>query len=139
MSDEARKGCKVGCAVIGGLILLITLIVIIASVTSDPVESARRGVKSAEDLLDRRLRTGGTVEEVIRATAHVVREKERLDEELLKWHRKELREAKEDLARARRDDDGSPESKRRIDEATEKEKTHALGVEKLSIKKKLLE
>lgn len=84
--------------------------------------NARRGVKSAEDFLDHRLRTGASDEELIRAAANVVKAKGRLDEELLKRHKKELREAQEDLARAIRDDDGSAESKRRIEEATEKVK-----------------
>ena len=79
MSDEDRKGCKVGCAVIGGLILLIPLILIIGTVTDDPVERARRGVKSAADFLDHRLRTGASDEELIRAAANVVKAKGRLD------------------------------------------------------------
>lgn len=87
---------------------------------ADPVERAREKMRNAEEWRHLRWSMGALSSELRGASGNVMDASERYNQALLKRHRKELREATENFARAIWDHDGSPASEQRFDEAVKK-------------------
>ena len=79
-------------------------------ITADPVERAREKMRNAEEWRHLRWSMGALSSELRGASGNVMDASERYNQALLKRHRKELREATENFARAIWDHDGSPAS-----------------------------